>query len=161
MAWLRRIQNSVLSSYSRDPKLTHTTPLLHDLHWLPVSQRIKFRTLIHVFKGPYADHILIPPGSTESSTFFWYQMKACMFLVSNPKFQLQILCSFGDMTKNVKLIGIPENNFLCIFIIASSPGVHTFFCLWRVNKKLPEGWNFTKCISEIKINQLKVKNVHV
>ena len=43
------------------------------------------------------------------------------------------------MTKNVKLIGIPENDFLCIFIIASSPGVHTFFCLWRVNKKLPQG----------------------
>ena len=33
----------------------------------------------------------------------------------------------------------PENNFLCIFITASSPGVHSFFCLWRVNKKLPEG----------------------
>ena len=42
------------------------------------------------------------------------------------------------MTKNVKFIGIPENN-LCIFIIASSPGVHTFFCLWGVNKKLPQG----------------------
>ena len=47
--------------------------------------------------------------------------------------------SFGDMTKNVKLIGIPGNNFFCIFIIASSPGVHTFFCLCRVNKKLPQG----------------------
>ena len=43
------------------------------------------------------------------------------------------------MTKNVKLIGIPENNFLCIFILASSPGVRTFFRLWRVNKKLPQG----------------------
>ena len=43
------------------------------------------------------------------------------------------------MTKNVKSIGIPENNFLCIFILASSPGVHTFFFLRRVNKKLPEG----------------------
>ena len=66
-------------------------------------------------------------------------MKAHIFLIANPKFQLQILCSFGDITKSVKLIGIPENNFLCIFIIASSPGVHTFFCLWRVNKKLPQG----------------------
>ena len=66
-------------------------------------------------------------------------MKAHIFLFANPKFHLQILCSFGDITKNVKLNGIPENNFLCIFIIASSPGVHTFFCLWRVNKKLPQG----------------------
>ena len=48
-------------------------------------------------------------------------MKAHIFLVSNPKFELQILCSFGDMTKNVKLIGIPENNFLCIFINSFIP----------------------------------------
>ena len=89
-------------------------------------------------KGPYADHILIPQGSTGSSVFFLYQMKAHIFLIANPKFQLQILCSFGDITKSVKLIGIPENN-LCIFIIASFPGVHTFFCLWRVHKKLPQG----------------------
>ena len=66
-------------------------------------------------------------------------MKAHIFLFANPKFLLQILCSFGDISKNVKLNGIPENNFLCIFMIASSPGVHTFFCLWRVNKKLPQG----------------------
>ena len=66
-------------------------------------------------------------------------MKAHIFLFANLKFQLQILCSFGDITKNVKLNGIPKNNFLCIFIIVSSPGVHTFFCLWRVNKKLPQG----------------------
>ena len=66
-------------------------------------------------------------------------MKAHIFLIANPKYQLQILCSIGDITKSMKLIGIPENNFLCIFIIASSPGVYTFFCLWRVNinKKLP------------------------
>ena len=66
-------------------------------------------------------------------------MKAHIFLIANLKFQLQILCSFGDITKSVKLNGIPENNFLHIFIIASSPGVHNFFCLWRVNKKLPHG----------------------
>ena len=66
-------------------------------------------------------------------------MKAHIFLIANPKFQLQILCSLVDITKSVKLNGIPENNFLCIFILASSPGVHTFFCLWRVNKKQPQG----------------------
>ena len=68
-----------------------------------------------ILQGPYADHILIPWGSTGSSTFFLYQIKAHIFLLANPKFQLQILCSFGDITKNVKLNGIPENNFLCIF----------------------------------------------
>ena len=67
------------------------------------------------------------------------QMKAHIFLIANPKFELQIRCSFGDITKSVKFNGIPENDLLYIFIIASSPGVHTFFCLWRVNKKLPQG----------------------
>ena len=66
-------------------------------------------------------------------------MKAHIFLIANPKFQLQILCSFGDITKSVKLNGIPENNFLCTIITASSPGVHTLCYLWRVNKKLPQG----------------------
>ena len=80
-----------------------------------------------------------PRAQPEVVYFFLYQMKAHIFLIANPKFQLQILCSFGDITKSVKLTGIPENNFLCIFIIVSSPGVHTFFCLWRVNKKLPQG----------------------
>ena len=76
------------------------------------------------------------------------QPEVVHFLISNEspyfsncksKISASILCSFGDITKSVKLNGIPENNFLCIFIIASSPGVHTFVCLWRVNKKLPQG----------------------
>ena len=66
-------------------------------------------------------------------------MKAHIFLIANLKFRLQTPCSFGDMAENVKLIGIPINNFWCIYIIASSPGLHTLFCLWRVNKKLPQG----------------------
>ena len=56
-------------------------------------------------------------------------MKAHIVLIANLKFQLQILRSFGDITKTVKLNGIPENYFLCIFIIASFPGVHTFLPL--------------------------------
>ena len=84
-------------------------------------------------------------------------MKAHVFLIVNSKFQLQILCSFGDNTKSVKLIGIPENNLLCIFIIASSPGVHTFVLPLESKQEATWGWNFTKCISEVKVNQLKVK----
>ena len=45
---------------------------------------------------------------------------------------------FWRYDKNVKFIDIPENNCLCIFIVASSPGVHTFFCLWRVHKRLTQ-----------------------
>ena len=68
------------------------------------------------------------------------------------------------MTKSVKLIGIPENNFLCIFILASSQGVYTFFCLWRVNKKLPQGetsQNAFQRSRSISYKWKKLKNTHV
>ena len=87
-------------------------------------------------------------------------MKAHIFLIKNPKFQLQTLCSFEDITKSVKLNGIPKNNFLCIFIIASSPGVHTFFCLWRVNQKLPQGETSQNAFRG-QGQSIKVKNMHV
>ena len=59
--------------------------------------------------GPCADHILIPQGSTRSSRpIFFDIIKAHIFLFANPKFQLQILCSFGNVTKNVKFTGKPE-----------------------------------------------------
>ena len=84
------------------------------------------------FKGPYADHILIPQGSTRSSIFFDIKWKPIFFWLQIQNFSFKFFVV-------LEIIGIPENNFLCIFMIASSPGVHTFFCLWRVNKKLPQG----------------------
>ena len=80
------------------------------------------------------------PRAQLEVVYFLISNESPYFLIGNLQFQLQIPCSFGDITKMVKLNGIPENN-LCIFIIASSPGVHIFFCLWRANKKLPQGEN--------------------
>ena len=47
---LQRIENGCAKLIFKRPKLTHASPLLHNLHWLSVSQRIKFRALVHVFK---------------------------------------------------------------------------------------------------------------
>ncbi|KAF7695991.1 hypothetical protein C0J45_14256, partial [Silurus meridionalis] len=33
------------------PKLSHTTPLLRSLHWLPVAARIRFKTLMAAYKA--------------------------------------------------------------------------------------------------------------
>ena len=88
-------------------------------------------------------------------------MKAHIFLFPNPKFQLQILCSFGDITKNVNFIGIPENNFLCFFINSLISRGAYFLLPLESKQEASSGWNFTKCISEVKVNQLKVKNKHV
>ena len=52
------------------------------------------------------------PRARPEVVYFWFQMKAHIFLIENLKFRLQTYCSFGDMADNVKIIGIPINNFL-------------------------------------------------
>ena len=44
---LQSIQNAVTSTRRRD----HITPVLRQLHWLPVRQRIKFKVACLVFKS--------------------------------------------------------------------------------------------------------------
>ena len=47
---LQLLQNKCARLIFREPKYTHTSPLLHSLHWLPVAKRVQFRTLVHVYK---------------------------------------------------------------------------------------------------------------
>ncbi len=42
---LQLLQNKAARLIYQKPKYTHTSPLLNELHWLPIAQRIKFKTL--------------------------------------------------------------------------------------------------------------------
>ena len=53
------------------PKYSHARPLLTDLHWLPVDQRINFKTALNMFK-------------TVSNTFPFY-ISDTLDLLSKPK----------------------------------------------------------------------------
>ena len=48
---LQRIQNSAVRLVLRKKRSVHISPLLSSLHWLPVSQRIKFKFLVLIFKS--------------------------------------------------------------------------------------------------------------
>ena len=48
---LQRLQNKCARLIFRKPKRTHTSPLIQDLHWLPIGKRIQFRTLVYVYKS--------------------------------------------------------------------------------------------------------------
>ncbi len=48
---LQRIQNMAARLVFQMPKFSHVSPLLVELHWLPVSFRIKFKLLLFTFKG--------------------------------------------------------------------------------------------------------------
>ena len=48
---LQRIQNSAARVITLSKKSSHITPILQELHWLPVSCRIVYKLLLFVFKS--------------------------------------------------------------------------------------------------------------
>ena len=47
---LQRIQNSAARLITRSKSRDHITPILHELHWLPVKYRIMYKTLVLTYK---------------------------------------------------------------------------------------------------------------
>ena len=48
---LQRLQNSAARLISRTRKYDHITPVLVDLHWLPVMFRLQYKVLLYTFKS--------------------------------------------------------------------------------------------------------------
>ena len=48
---LQRIQNIAARLVSGSSKYDHITPVLKELHWLPIKERIQFKTLVITFKA--------------------------------------------------------------------------------------------------------------
>ena len=47
---LQRIQNIAARIITFTPRRDHITPILKQLHWLPIKGRIEFKILLHVFR---------------------------------------------------------------------------------------------------------------
>ena len=47
---LQRVQNSTARIVTRSTRFDHITPVLADLHWLPVKYRIQFKIAVTTFK---------------------------------------------------------------------------------------------------------------
>lgn len=66
IARLQYVQNSAARVLTFTTRSSHITPLLHDLHWLPVASRIHFKILLLTFKTlnglapPYLSDLLYP-----------------------------------------------------------------------------------------------------
>ena len=48
---LQLLQNRAARLIYMKPKRTHTSPLLSDLHWLRITQRVQFKTLVLTYKA--------------------------------------------------------------------------------------------------------------
>lgn len=51
LAKLQRVQNTTTRLISRRKKYDHITPVLIELHWLPVKFRCEYKLLVYVFKS--------------------------------------------------------------------------------------------------------------
>ena len=69
---LQYVQNSAARILMRVRKYDHITPILHSLHWLPVSARIEFKVsllthqCIHGNVPPYLKELLTPTTTARS-----------------------------------------------------------------------------------------------
>ena len=48
---LQRVQNAAARLIFKEPKFSHITPVLYQLHWLPIKYRIEFKILLFTFKA--------------------------------------------------------------------------------------------------------------
>uniref|UniRef100_A0A8C4SSR3 Reverse transcriptase domain-containing protein n=1 Tax=Erpetoichthys calabaricus TaxID=27687 RepID=A0A8C4SSR3_ERPCA len=74
---LQLVQNSAAHINAKSPSIHHITPVLQQLHWLPVQFRIQFKILLLIFKAihnlapPYLSdllHVAIPSHTLRSSS---------------------------------------------------------------------------------------------
>ena len=68
---IQRVLNAAARLVCRSPRYCHITPLVYNLHWLPVNLRIRFKVLLFVFKAIHgiapsyiSDLIFVKPNSS-------------------------------------------------------------------------------------------------
>uniref|UniRef100_A0A8C6S4U4 Reverse transcriptase domain-containing protein n=1 Tax=Neogobius melanostomus TaxID=47308 RepID=A0A8C6S4U4_9GOBI len=59
---LQLVQNAAARIITHTPSINHITPVLQQLHWLPITHRIQYKILLLTFK---AIHRLAPPYLTD------------------------------------------------------------------------------------------------
>ena len=83
---LQRIQNTLCRIVARVPRRDHITPHLFKLHWLPIRERILFKTCVIIYKTLdsnqplYLKHHLVPWTPTHS-----YSTRSSKNIVLSPK----------------------------------------------------------------------------
>ena len=97
-----------------------------------------------------------PPGLNWNLYFFWYQMKAHIFLIITPKYQLWIHYTFALIAENAPISGIPILIFLSIFITAS-PQCHILIFASGEKTRSNLEVKFYKMCLGVTVYQLRVK----
>ena len=107
---LQLIRNAAAWLVFNLPKFTHTTPLLCSLHWLPVAARIRFKTLVLVYRAVYGSGpVYIQARSLRSASanrlaapsLRAYHLTKTLYLVTLIWHLHIALCSLAFLKKDV------------------------------------------------------------
>ena len=52
---LQKVQNTAARIITRTARYEHITPVLMELHWLPIKRRVEFKVLLYTFKAIHGD----------------------------------------------------------------------------------------------------------
>ena len=109
---LQRVLNCAARIVFKSNKYDHITPLLKELHWLPIEQRIKFKIFLITFKalnkqGPnYITDLLIPykPSRSLRSSTRNFLMKLVFNLKAygGRSFGLASAVLWNDLPQSIK-----------------------------------------------------------
>ena len=95
---LQRVQNAAARLVSKAKRMDHATPLLKELHWLPIKTRLEFKIQVMAFKivkgqaPPYLCELLAPYEPVRA-------LRSCdQNLLNMPSFRLQ---TFGGRAFSV------------------------------------------------------------
>ncbi len=112
---LQRLQNTAARIIVRCPKISHITPVLFKLHWLPVQMRIRFKVLLLVYRcvndlAPAYLCNLVTPLQHDRIT-----RSSSQHLLNIPSSRLK---KYGD--RSFSVCGPKEWNLLPLYIKLSS-----------------------------------------
>ena len=144
---LQRIQNIAARIITFTPGRDHITPIIKQLHWLPIKRRIELKILLHVFRfiNGTAPLYLADILKRQCSTGRTRSSKQHLLAVPRTK-----LVSFGDLSFNV--VGPPLWNALPIAISAS----RLYPCLSRHSKRTFLKNNSVYILPHFKAQQLVI-----
>ena len=99
---LQCLQNSIARIVARSTKFSHITPVLRDLHWLPVKFRSMFKTatLVYKFLNTGQPKYFAPYLNLYSSTFSSRRSVPSKKFLSKPSFDTKIYKSKKDFNNS-------------------------------------------------------------
>ena len=152
---LQSVLNAAASLLTYASKYDHITPLLAELHWLPVEKRIIFKILLLTYKALYSPppvHSFSSNINTISRTTVTVDFKSLhpasgtvsLKASSPPRLSTSLNPNWKlTYTNNLKL------NFF--FILRSKIVViHSFTCIFRLYSLLLFSFNFIKLVTIVK-----------